>query len=150
MSELVDFTLRLVRKTNDGFVFAPRARRGLRMALDDLFRAPVDKRKELVALLRLGAVFEKNHGAPGIARALVRWIAQDPRAVRALGIRSSRDVAEVRRRLARLGREAAPFAAPRHDASRPVGTVKLSAFLNPGQQQPRVPMKQRMGRPAAH
>lgn len=148
MSELVQFTLRLVRKTDEGYVFAPIARRAMRSALNDLFRAPVDARRELVGLLRLATVFEQKHASPGIARGLIRWLAQDPRAVRALGIRSARDVAQVRRRLARLGGASAPLAAPRHDGARPVGTVKLHSFLNPGQQRPRAPMRPRVARPA--
>ncbi|MEQ8278130.1 MAG: hypothetical protein RMA76_28775 [Deltaproteobacteria bacterium] len=141
MSELARFALRFVEQNDTGYAFVPAARRGLRMALDDLFRAKVDIRREVTALLELGAMFERRHGAPGIARSIVKWIARDARVLRALGIRTQRELARVRRSLLKVRGGAQVVAAPRYDAPLPTGTVKLSAFLDPGRERPRQAVK---------
>ena len=120
---LADFALQLVLQNGETYALHPDAPRVLEAALDDLFTdGTLDPIEEIVALLRVGGLFESKYAAFEIADAIFEAIAQDDRALAALGIRRG---GEAQRRFSRTTGEGA--GAPAFGEAPPAGSLRVSA-----------------------
>lgn len=132
---LADFALRMVERKGQRYSLVTKAEEGLRLALDGMFEnKALDPKAEIEALLRLGWLFEAKYGAVEVADGIIEILSKDDRALSLLGINSGRKTRELRKRFAMFVGRDDKVAAPVYGQSAPKGSLKVSSFLEPGQE----------------
>jgi hypothetical protein len=130
---LADVVLRMVLKENDRLKLHPRAAEGFKGAVDALFAHPtLDVKEELDAVVRLGWLFQRDRQLE-LADAIIELVAQEPRALSVLGISAGRTTREAKKQFAKLvSGTNQKLEAPVFGKEAPKGSMKVSAFLEPG------------------
>lgn len=129
---LADVVMRMVQKQDKRLKLHARAAEGFKMAMDAMFaQAKLDPKEELEAVVRLGALFRRDQH-PELADGINELLAHDQRALSVLGISSGRAARDAKRRFAALSGGKTTAAAPVFGKAAPVGSMKVSTFLEPG------------------